>query len=306
MSAFWSWFIIVLVAINIVGCLWLLWYTSKRRGANAHLPDSETTGHVWDGDLSEYNKPLPRWWINLFYLTIFFSIAYVAWYGGLGHYDGIGRWSSAGEHDAEKAEADARLAETLAPFEGMAIDQLAANPAAVDLGKSVFGNYCATCHGSDARGARGFPNLTDASWQWGGSPDEVATSVIHGRQAAMPAMEAMLGEQGATEVAVYVQQLAGLQADPGLAAAGKTRFDTICAACHMPDGTGMAALGAPNLTDDVWLYGSDFDTIRQGVLQGRAGMMPAHGPIVGETRARLAAAYVWSLSHGADAAAAND
>ena len=204
-------------------------------------------------------------------------------------------------HCVEVGDLD-RMAETLAPFEGMAIDQLAANPQAVALGQSVFGNFCATCHGSDARGARGFPNLTDASWQWGGSPDEVATSVIHGRQAAMPAMEAMLGEQGATEVAVYVQQLAGMQADAGLAAAGKARFDTICAACHMPDGTGMAALGAPNLTDDVWLYGSDFDTIRQGVLQGRAGMMPAHGPIVGETRARLAAAYVWSLSHGAGAA----
>jgi len=292
MSAFWTWFIIILVVINIAGCAWLLWWTSIRRPGEA-----ETTGHVWDGDLREYNKPLPKWWINLFWITIVFSIGYLIWYPGLGGIEGYGRWTSAGEHDAKRAENEAKLAPLFAKFEGQTIPQLAGNEEALRLGQSVFANHCAMCHGSDGRGAKGFPNLVDGVWQWGGEPEQILTSVLAGRQAAMPPFAAVLGsEQAVNEVAVYVQSLSGQRVDPALAAAGKPRFEMICAACHGREGTGMTALGAPNLTDGVWLYGGDFDSIRTAITHGRNGYMPPHEPIIGNDRARLVAAWVYHLN----------
>ncbi|MGY6519841.1 MAG: cytochrome-c oxidase, cbb3-type subunit III [Lysobacteraceae bacterium] len=294
MSAFWSWFIIVLVVINIAGCAWLLWWTAKRRPGD---PAPEQTSHYWDGDITEYNKPLPKWWINLFWLTILFSIGYLVWYPGLGNFAGIGGWSSAGQHDADVAAFEARMAPLLARFEGQPIDVLARDPDAVAMGRSVFGNYCATCHGSDARGARGFPNLADGAWNWGGSPEQILTSIIDGRQGVMAPMGAVLGsEQAITEVVVYTQSLSGRRVDPQLAAAGQPRF-AVCAACHGAEGRGNTALGAPDLTDGIWTYGGDFASIRESIVNGRHGEMPPHGPIIGETRARLVGAWVWSLSH---------
>ena len=295
MSAPWSWFIILLIVLNVGGCLWLLWWTSKRRPG-----EPETTGHVWDGDISEYNKPLPRWWINLFYLTIIFSVGYLVWYPGFGNFAGTSGWTSVGEHDAQRAENEAKLAPLFARFADKPIPELAGDAEALRLGQSVFANHCATCHGSDGRGAKGFPNLTDRNWQWGGDPDSILATILNGRQAAMPPMAAVLGsDQAVNEVAVYVQSLSGQRVDPAMAAAGKSRFETICAACHMPDGTGMAALGAPNLTDAVWLYGGDFDTIRAAIINGRNGNMPPHEPIIGKDRARLAAAWVYHLDQTA-------
>lgn len=303
MNTGWSLYVIVLIVINIAGCAWLLWWTAKRRG-NDGKNTAETTGHVWDGDLTEYNKPLPRWWINLFWLTIIFSIGYLVWYPGFGNFSGTSAWTSAKEHDAEKAEADARLEEAYGRFAGMAIDEVAKHPEAVAFGARLFANHCAQCHGSDARGAKGFPNLTDNDWLWGGSPDQILTTLLQGRQAAMPPLAAAIGgDVGVTEVAAYVQSLSGIKADPALAEAGKARFGGVCAACHGVDGKGNPMLGAPNLTDDVWLYGSDFATISEGINKGRQGMMPAHEPIIGDTRVRLVGAYVWSLSHGKDGAA---
>lgn len=297
MSAFWSWFIIVLVVINIAGCVWLLWYTSRRRPGEA-----ETTGHVWDGDIREYNKPLPKWWINLFWLTIAFSIAYLVYYPGFGRFAGTSGWTSAGEHDRQRAENEARLAPLFARFADKSIAELAADADARALGQSVFANHCAMCHGSDARGARGFPNLTDDSWQWGGEAEQILTSILAGRQAAMPPFAAVLGsEQAVNETAVYVQSLSGQRVDATLAAAGKPRFEMICAACHGRDGTGMTALGAPNLTDNAWLYGSDFDSIRTAIVQGRSGYMPPHEPIIGSNRARLVAGWVYHLGQTASA-----
>lgn len=291
MSAPWSWFIILLIVLNIGGCLWLLWWTSKRRPG-----EPETTGHVWDGDISEYNKPLPRWWINLFYLTIIFSIGYLVWYPGFGNFAGTSGWTSVSEHDEQRAENEARLAPLFARFADRPIPELARDADALRLGQSVFANHCATCHGSDGRGAKGFPNLTDRNWQWGGEPETILATILQGRQAAMPPMAAVLGsDQAVNEVAVYVQSLSGQRVDPAMAAAGKSRFETICAACHMADGSGMAALGAPNLTDGVWLYGGDFDSIRTAILAGRNGNMPPHEPIIGKDRARLAAAWVYHL-----------
>lgn len=299
MTSGWSYYVIFFVVLNIAGSAWLLWWTSRKRGNNDTQSSTDTTGHVWDGDLSEYNKPLPKWWINLFWLTIIFGIGYLVYYPGFGNFTGSSGWTSAKEHDAEKAQADAKLAQAFGRFDGMAIDAIAKDPDALAFGARLFANHCAQCHGSDARGAKGYPNLTDGDWLWGGEPETILTTVLGGRQAAMPALAAAIGgDTGVTEVATYVQSLSGKKTDPALAAAGKVRFDGVCAACHGANGKGNPMLGSANLTDDIWLYGGDFNTIRETITNGRGGQMPAHLPIIGETRARLAAAYVWSLSHG--------
>jgi cytochrome c oxidase cbb3-type subunit 3 len=296
MSSAWSWYIIVLVAINILGCVWLLWWTGRSRGVTG--ADGETTGHAWDdGAIREYNKPLPRWWLNLFYLTIVFSIGYLIWYPGLGSFAGTSGWSSRAQHDAERDRAERQLAPLFARFEAMPIPDIARDPDGLRLGRSVFANNCATCHGSDARGALGFPNLTDAAWHWGGDPEAILTSILAGREGVMPPLGAVLGSDLAiTEVAVYVQSLSGQKVSAGLAAAGKRRYDTLCIACHGADGTGNQALGAPDLTDDAWVYGSSAEAIREGIIKGRHGQMPAHADIIGPIRARLAAAWVWAQS----------
>ena len=301
MSAGWSAFITALVVLNVVGCVWLIWWTAKRRPGD---PGPTDTSHVWDENLTEYNKPLPKWWNNLFYITIVFTIGYLAWFPGLGAYAGYGGWSSAKQHDTDKAAEDKKLEATFAPFAGKPIDQIAQDPKALKLGKAIFSNTCAACHGSSGQGATGYPNLTDNIWHWGGAPDQILETVLNGRQAAMPAWEEALGgKEGVTAVAVYVQSLHGLKVDPALANIGKNKYETICVSCHGPDGKGMQAVGAPDLTDGYWLYGDSLAVLQQSIGQGRNGQMPAHGPILGDTRARLAAAYVWSLSHKAPAAA---
>lgn len=300
---FWSYYVIALTVISLIGATWLLWVTSKKRHANDTQSSTETTGHVWDGDLSEYNKPLPRWWINLFYLTIVFAVGYLIWYPSADKVGGKGNWSSKGQHDAEKAKADAKLQALYARFDGKGIEVIAQDTAALTTGKQVYANNCAVCHGSDAGGAKGFPNLRDAIWKFDGSPEGILTTinggvnVDGGRAAVMPAMAAVLGsEQAVTESAVYVQSLSGMKVDETLAAAGSKSYATVCAACHGVDGKGNPALGAPNLTDNDWMYGSTLEDIKYGINNGRAGQMPAHLPLIGETQARLAAAYVYSLS----------
>ncbi len=306
MSTGWSWYVIALVALNIAGCVWLLWWTARSRPGD---PKPEDTSHVWDGDITEYNKPLPRWWINMFYLTIVFSIGYLAWYGGLGGYEGYAKWSSQGEHAQDKAADTARLEETFAPYHGMAIDALATDPNAVRLGRSIFGNTCATCHGSSATGAVGYPNLTDSIWHWGGQPEQILQSVLNGREGVMPpwgqVLVGMGGKDATDYVIAYVRQLgdddAGRRGDFA-AARGKSLYEGLCVSCHGVEGKGNQALGAPDLTDDYWLYGAGTAALRESINNGRHGVMPPHGALLGETRTRLAAAYVWSLSHGPTAA----
>ena len=201
MTSGWTWFVIILVAINILGCVWLLWWTARRRPGD---PKPEDTSHVWDGDITEYNKPLPKWWINLFYLTIIFAVAYLFWFGGLGGISGYSGWSSKQEHAAKKAVEDAKLEKTFAPFAGQAIDVLARDPKALALGRSIFSNTCATCHGSSGQGAIGYPNLTDAIWNWGGTPDHVLQSVLDGREGVMPEWGTVLTGMGGPEAVNYV------------------------------------------------------------------------------------------------------
>ena len=300
MNGNWSTYVIALVALNIVGCVILLWKTARTSPGDA---PADQTGHVWDGDITEYNKPLPRWWINLFYLTILFTIGYLVWFPGLGNLAGTAHWSSQSQHAADKAAADARLAAALAPYDGKPIDQLAQDPHALALGKAVFASRCAACHGSGGQGAVGFPNLTDEIWHWSGDPDAVTETVLHGRAAVMPAWaDTLTGMGGATavdDVIAYVQSLggiAGAKPDAAAVARGTPLFAGICAACHGATAKGNALLGAPDLTDSYWLYGSSPQVLREGLTKGRGGIMPAHAPLIGETRARLAAAYAWSLS----------
>jgi cytochrome c oxidase cbb3-type subunit 3 len=302
MTAGWSWYVIALVALNIAGCVWLLWWTARRRPGD---PKPEDTSHVWDGDLTEYNKPLPRWWINLFYLTIIFSIGYLVWYPGFGNFAGYGKWTSQAEHDRDADRATATLEETFAPYRGQPIDVLARDPQAVKLGSSIFGNTCATCHGSSAKGAIGYPDLTDDVWHWGGSPEQVLQSVLDGREGVMPPwgkiLQGMGGPDATDYVIAHVRALGETSGDARsdyAAARGKALYEGVCVACHGKDGTGNQALGAPDLTDDYWMYGDSREALREGIANGHHGIMPPHRALLGETRARLAAAYVWSLSHG--------
>jgi len=309
MSNAWSVYVIFFIVLNIVGCVWLLWWTGKR---NPGDPKPEDTGHVWDGDLTEYNKPLPKWWINLFYLTIIFAIGYLLWYPGLGNLTGFGGWTSATEHNTQWKENNERLERTFAAYAGQPIDQLAQNPQAVHLGRSIFANTCAACHGAAATGAPGYPNLTDDIWNWGGSPERILETVLNGREGIMPplasVLEGMGGDRAVDQVIAYVRALraedtAAVLRSDHLASHGEKLYQGLCIACHGPDGKGSQLLGAPDLTNSRnTLYPNTTESIRQTVVEGRQGSMPAHGPLLGETRARLAAAYVWSLSHGANSA----
>ena len=298
-SDFWNLYVAGLVLVSIIACLILLWIAGTTKAATVH---DNTTGHVWDGDLREINNPLPKWWVYLFIITCVFGLAYGALYPMFGKFQGVLGWSSQGQHTAEVEKVEAAIAPIYAKFQGMKPEDMAGDAQAMAIGERLFMNYCAQCHGSDARGAKGFPNLTDGDWLWGGTPEQILATIVDGRQAAMPALGAAIGgDVGVTEVAAYVQSLSGIKADPALAEAGKTKYAGVCAACHGADGKGNPILGAPNLTDDTWLYGSDFATISEGIRNGRGGMMPAHGPIIGETRSRLVGAYVWTISHGKDA-----
>lgn len=302
MTSGWTWFVIILVAINILGCVWLLWWTARRRPGD---PKPEDTSHVWDGDITEYNKPLPKWWINLFYLTIVFAIAYLFWFGGLGAVPSYTGWTSSGEHAKVKSVEDAKLEQTFAPFAGQPIDVLAQDPKALALGRSIFSNTCATCHGSSGQGAVGYPNLTDDIWHWGGSPDQVLQTVLDGREGIMPEWGTVLTGMGGPDAVdytiAYVRTLSAPETlqNNYMAARGRKLYEGVCAACHGIDGTGNTDLGAPDLTDGYWMYGSSRESLYQTIAHGRHGSMPAHRELLGETRARLVAAYVWSLSHNA-------
>ena len=293
MSAFWQGWIVVLTVLNILFCLWLIRFTMKKRAGEAATGD--VTGHTWDGDLQEYNNPLPRWWLWMFYGTIVFGIVYYILYPGL--WDGVLGWTKEGQYAAERERADAKFGPIYAQYASVAVPELAKNEDATAMGRRLFLTYCMQCHGSDAQGSKGYPNLADGAWLWGGSPEQIKSSIVNGRNGVMPPHEAILGEEGIDEVANYVMTLSGGQADAAKAEKGKERFATICAACHMPDGTGNQMLGAPNLTDDTWLYGGGIEDIKTTLIKGRAGVMPAHKDLLNSDKIHLLTAYVYSMSN---------
>jgi len=293
MSPLMSAIIAVVTSLNVLACGWLIWWTARKRPNEAAV--GAVTEHVWDGDLRERNNPMPRWWLILFFLTIGFCFVYFLLYPSLGRFHGVLGWSSAAQYRSEMAQAQRQYGPIYAAFAGRSVEELARDPKALALGRSLFANNCINCHGSDARGAVGFPNLTDNDWLYGGDPQSLIQTIAHGREGMMPALGAALGPQGVGEVAAYVESLSGRKVAAAAAAAGQARF-VLCAACHGADGKGNPALGAPNLTDDIWLYGGSDAEIRQTITDGRHGKMPAH-QWLGDDKVRLLAAYVYSLSH---------
>jgi len=295
-NEFWSFFVAGVTAVSIIWIAWFVKGQTTRKLAPGQK--AEVIEKAWDGNLQELNNPLPRWWLSLFYITILFAIVYLVLYPGMGSYKGLLGWSSRGQLQDEQAQATKKYGPLFDKYLKQDLKAVAANPEARETGKHLFLTYCSQCHGSDAGGAKGFPNLTDNDWLYGGDPEIIKTTITNGRDGVMPAWGPVLGDQGVKEVANYVLSLSGRKHDATLAAAGKEKFVTICAACHMPDGKGMQALGAPNLTDNIWLYGGSEQTIIESITKGRNGHMPAQGEKLGEAKVHLLAAYVYSLSQG--------
>ncbi|MBK6743442.1 MAG: cytochrome-c oxidase, cbb3-type subunit III [Hydrogenophilales bacterium] len=302
-SNFWHLYIAGITIVSILGIMWFL--KSQTTSKLAPGEKAEVIDHTWDGDLQELNNPLPRWWLYLFWFLIVFGILYLVLYPGLGKYEGVWKWSSASSYQSEKDRLDAAFNEQFAPFKGMDLHTVAADPKAMEMGQRLFLTYCSQCHGSGGLGGKNFPNLTDSHWLFGGDADSIKQSIDQGRLAEMPAN--MLGdEQSAREVANYVLSLGGKPHDAALAAAGQPKF-AACAGCHGEDGKGMPAASFPNLTDDAWQYGGSEAAIVESIVKGRKGGMPAIEALgSGDARAakvHLLAAYVASLG-GASAPSA--
>jgi cytochrome c oxidase cbb3-type subunit III len=284
--------------LSILGCGILLWSQSVHKvKLDAKGEPQKTTGHVWDEDLTELNTPMPRWWMWLFYMTIVFGLAYLVLYPGLGSYAGKLGWNSKGEYQAELKQAKLEFGPLFAQYANQDLKAVAADPQAQAIGERLFLNYCAQCHGSDARGNKGFPNLTDKDWLHGGEPATIKATIMHGRIGQMPPMGAALGSDKDVEaVAHYVRNLSGLTADPVKVAFGKPKF-AACVACHGAEGKGNPMMGAPNLADKTWLYGGSAETVMETIRKGRTNTMPAFGEFLGEEKVHVLAAYVWSLSN---------
>ena len=291
-SDFWDVYIAIATVLSIVACAVFLRSQSVRKAPG----EADTTGHTWDEDLAEYNNPLPRWWSWLFYITIVFSLVYLVLYPGLGSWQGTLGWSQVGELRRETLAAEKRFGPLYEKFAGTDVEALAGNPEALAVGQKLFLNNCAQCHASDGGGSRGFPSLTDRDWLWGGDAASIKTTIAEGRTGVMPSFAAPLGEAGVKDVAHYVRSLSGLTADSIRVAKGRPLFMANCAACHGAEGKGNALLGAPNLTDSIWLHGSSEASVIETVSRGRHSQMPPHKQLLGDAKVHLLAAYVLSLS----------
>jgi cytochrome c oxidase cbb3-type subunit 3 len=290
MASIWSYWVIILTTITIVGITWIL-FANRKRDQNT---EEKTTGHVADG-IEEYDNPLPAWWFYMFALTIVWGIGYLIIYPGMGNFAGVLGWSQVGQYNDEVATADARYREMRDRYLALPVAEIAEDPAVMKMGQRMFANNCAQCHGSDAKGAFGFPNLTDDDWIYGGTPEAIKATLVNGRQAVMPAWQSILGDKGIADVTQYVLSLNGRDTDAAMAAAGETSFKTYCAACHGPDGKGNLALGAPNLTNGIWLYGGSAEQIAHTLRVGRNGMMPAFQDTLSEDKIHILSAYVYGL-----------
>jgi cytochrome c oxidase cbb3-type subunit 3 len=293
-AEFWSVYVAGITMLGILGCLLLLWLTARKKIVSH---GDNTTGHVWDEDLREMNNPMPRWWMWLFVATIVFGLLYLVAYPGLGSYPGRLGWTSRAEHSAEMDQATRELGPLYAQFAGRKVEELAGDSAAMAIAERLFMNNCAQCHGSDARGSKGFPNLTDNDWLHGGAPDKIIETITQGRRGQMPPMAAAVGSpDDVKNVANYVLSLSNSPHDSLRAQLGKSKF-TACAACHGVDGKGNQAIGAPNLTDDIWLHGWGEQAVINMVNNGKVNVMPAQGGKLTDAQIRVLAAYVWGFSN---------
>lgn len=308
-SPFWSGLIIFCTVGGIIGIFWLISWMSKGHSKAEHSANETvaTMGHVWDETLEEYSNPLPRWWLGMFYVTLFWAIIYLILFPGLGAFTGLLKWSQVGQYEQEMKEAEVKYGPIYEKFQAEPIEKLAQTEDALKIGHRLYMTYCTACHGSDARGVvgKGFPNLRDEDWLWGGKPEEIEATIMNGHNPpeAPPVMiawkDVIGGDEAVKNVAQYVISLNPKRAsevDTAAAEKGQATFAT-CAGCHGPDGKGMQPLGAPNLTDDIWLYGGSKEQIETSVAAGRKGTMPAHGEFLGAAKVHLLAAYVYSLSH---------
>ncbi|TBU77350.1 cytochrome-c oxidase, cbb3-type subunit III [Phytopseudomonas daroniae] len=303
MSTFWSWYITLLTVGSLVALFWLLFAT--RKGERKNTTD-QTMGHAFDG-IEEYDNPLPRWWFMLFLGTLIFAAGYLALYPGLGNFKGLlpgyeDGWTQVAQWEREVSKADAQYGPIFAKYSAMSLEQVAQDEQALKMGGRLFATYCSICHGSDAKGAVGFPNLTDQHWRWGGDAETIKTTILNGRIGTMPAWGEVLGDDGVRNVAAYVRNgLARLPLPEGSNAdleKGKQLYDSTCVACHGQTGSGMVLLGAPNLTHPGgWIYGSSLAQLQQTIRYGRNGQMPAQEQYLGNDKVHLLAAYVLSLSH---------
>jgi cytochrome c oxidase cbb3-type subunit 3 len=294
MSSFWSYFIIILVVVSVIGYILLLRWTMHMH-TDEEQSDDESTGHIWDNDLKENNSPLPKWWLNTFYLSIVFSAGYLVLYPGMGNFAGILGWTQTGQYDAEVIASNEKFSAIYAAFVDQSPEQLLSNPAALEIGRNTFMNYCAQCHGSDARGAKSFPNLTDDAWLYGGDAQAIETTIRNGRIGNMPALGAVAGKEGTEQIIDWL--LGDLDAGSAQEAAAKNKFlMSSCAGCHGPEAAGNPMLGAPNLRDGIWLHGSSREDIRATINNGRVNQMPAQLDLIGEDRVKLVTAYVMSLN----------
>ena len=293
-SDFWNLYVVVIVVGSILACAVLLIVQGK-----ATFTPGKTMGHVWDENLEEYNNPMPKWWSWMFVITVVFAFVYLALYPGLGTYKGMLGWTSAGQHKAEVEKMDAAVKPLFDKFMAMDVKAVAGDKQAMEMGKRLYLTYCMQCHGADARGAKGFPNLTDSDWLYGGEPEQIKETISNGRMGVMPP-HAQLGGDTIKDLANFVRSLSGLPNDATRAAKGKEAFTSAgCIGCHGPEAKGNPAIGAPNLTDKVWLYGSSEATITETITKGRQNQMPAWKEFLGEAKVHLLSAYVYSLSQGA-------
>ena len=291
-SGFWNLYVMGLVALSLAFCLYILVSNTEKKKQEGPV---ETCGHVWDETLAEYNNPLPRWWMYLFWITVIFAILYMLVYPGFGNVKGAFGWSSIGQYEAEMAKAEEKYGPIFAKYQKQDLMTVAADPDANAMGQRLFLTYCAQCHGSAATGAKGFPNLTDDEWLWGGAPENIVATITNGRMGIMPPFGPILGAEGVKDAANYVRSLSNLAHDSLRAQRGAELFATNCAACHGPDGTGNPMLGAPNLTNSHWLYGSSERVIIETITNGRQNQMPALGEFLGDAKVHLLAGYVLSL-----------
>ena len=302
-SSGWSLYISIVTLVSIAFCIWLALVLARGRAPGAQV---DTTGHSWDETLEEYNNPLPRWWLWLFMITCAFALVYLVLYPGLGTWQGVLGWSQKGQYEREVARVDEVVEPLFAKYLAQDIPTVAADPQAREIGERMYLTYCVQCHGSNARGSRGFPNLTDRDWLWGGDPETIVATITGGRQGVMPALGAAVGSADDVQnLANYVLSLSDSGHDAARAALGKPKFTAAgCIACHGADGKGNPALGAPNLTDKTWLYGGGIATIMETIDKGRSNQMPAFGEMLGKGKVHLLAAYVWGLSNRPGAAGA--
>ena len=291
MASFWSYWIIILTSITLVGLTWILFANRKREVQ----PEDKTTGHVADG-IEEFDNPLPAWWFYMFVITIVWGVGYLIVYPGMGNFAGVIGWTQVGQYDKEVAAADEKYRDMRDRYLALPVEEIAGDPAVRKMGMRMFANNCAQCHGADAKGRYGFPNLTDDDWIFGGDPATIKATLENGRQAVMPAWGSIIGDKGVTDVTRYVLSLNGRDVEEAQIAAGETVYQTYCVACHGAEGLGNPALGAPNLTNGVWLYGGSEEQLAHTIRAGRNGMMPAFKDTLSEDKIHIISAYVYGLN----------